>query len=105
GPAPVIGDRNYAWGITHFHHSGTGWINKFYNYFLFTPYVDGANLGAQSRLDAESARPGYYTGVLADYGTSFELTVGRYAACHRYRFNSGSGRLRLNLRQGGLKAL
>ncbi|MBR3823542.1 MAG: glycoside hydrolase family 92 protein [Kiritimatiellae bacterium] len=105
GPAPVIGDRNYAWGITHFHHSGTGWISKFYNYFLFTPYAEGANLGEHSRLDAETARPGYYAGVLTDYGTSFELTVGRYAACHRYRFNSGGGRLRLNLRQGGLKTL
>ena len=105
GPAPVKGDRNFAWGITHFHHSGTGWINRFYNYFLFTPYVDGANLDVHSRLDAESARPGYYAAALTDYGTSFELTVGRYSACHRYRFNSGGGRLRLNLRQGGLKAL
>ena len=104
GPAPIIGDRNYAWGVTHFHHSGTGWIKHFYNYFMFTPYVDGANLTEHSRLEEEAAKPGYYAAALPDYGSSFELTVGKFSACHRYRFRGKGGCLRVDLQQGGLKA-
>ena len=103
GPAPVFGTRNYAWGITHFHHTGTGWIHRFYNYFLFTPYSEGADITVRSRLDDEEAQPGRYTATLTDYGAAVELTVDRYAACHRYRFSKGRGRLRIDLRQGGLR--
>lgn len=103
GPAPVFGTRNYAWGITHFHHTGTGWIHRFYNYFLFTPYSEGAAITVRSRLDDEEAQPGRYAASLTDYGAAVELTVDRYAACHRYRFSKGCGRLRIDLRQGGLR--
>lgn len=103
GPAPVIGSGKRAWGITHFHHSGTGWINRFYNYFLFTPYSANADISVDSALDDERARPGFYEAKLTGYGTSFELTVDKYAACHRYAFPDGRGCLRVDLRQGGLR--
>jgi putative alpha-1,2-mannosidase len=105
GPAPVIGSHNCAWGVTHFHHSGTGWINRFYNYFLFTPHSDGADISKASRLDGEKACPGRYEAMMSDYGVSVDLTVDRYAACHRYVFRDGQGRLRVDLRQGGLRPL
>ena len=103
GPAPVFGTRNHAWGITHFHHTGTGWIHRFYNYFMFTPYSEGADISVRSRLDGEEAQPGRYAATLTDYGAAIELTVDRHAACHRYRFVKGRGRLRIDLRQGGLR--
>lgn len=94
------GQRSY--GFTHFHQSGTGWIGKFYNYFLFVPHSDGAALGKASRLVDEAASPGWYSATLADYGASFELAAAPFAACHRYRFGNGGGRLRIDTTKGGL---
>ena len=31
---PQVSDRDAAWGLTHFHHSGTGYVGQFYNYML-----------------------------------------------------------------------
>ena len=103
GPAPCIDARMYASGFTHFHHSGTGWIGNFYNYLLFTPYVAGKDITRRSRLDGEKARPGWYSAFLTDYGTSFELTATRFAACHRYRFPQGKGLLRINANVAGFR--
>lgn len=102
GPAPVAFNRSYALGVTHFHHSGTGWINSFYNYLLMTPYVKGVDLSKKSRLDDEVAHPGYLAGVLTDYGSSFELTARPFAACHRWKFPSGTGVLRIDATHIGL---
>ena len=103
GPAPEIYSRNYAYGISHFHHSGTGWISKFYNYFLFSPFVVGSNPGKASRLDEEVAKPGYYAARLTDYGASFEVVPCRFAACHRYRFDSTNAYLLVDATNIGLR--
>ena len=104
GPAPEIDARNHAYGFTHFQHSGVGWIGKFYNYLLFTPFVEGSNVGRASRLDDEVAHPGYYAARLSDYGASFELAPRPFAVCHRYRFQSDvGGRLLIDVRQCGLR--
>lgn len=102
GPAPIAFDRPYARGVTHFHHSGTGWINRFYNYLLMTPGRTGVDFSRKSRLDGEVAHPGYLAGVLTDYGASFELTARHFAACHRWRFPSGDGVIRIDATQVGL---
>ena len=34
GAPPVIYDKKGAFGVTHVHHSGVGYIGTFYNYFL-----------------------------------------------------------------------
>ena len=70
---------------------------------MFTPYSEGADISVRSRLDGEEAQPGRYAATLTDYGAAIELTVDRHAACHRYRFVKGRGRLRIDLRQGGLR--
>ena len=101
-PPIMYGDTLRAYGFTHFHHSGVGLMGRFYNYFLFTPFAEGADLSEPSRLGGESAHPGYYAAVLEDYGASFELTARPFAACHRYSFPSGRGCLRIDLSHCGL---
>lgn len=103
GPAPVALDRRYAWGFSHFHTSGVGYIGYFYNYFLVTPAVDGAPVDNRSRLDNEVAHPGYFSGTLTDYGVDFELTAGKFAAYHRCRFTAAdSGKITLDVQLLGL---
>ena len=104
GGAPrLVDERLRAYGFTHFHNSGVGYIGKFYNYFLFTPSAEGAETARASLVTDERADPGYYAATLADYGASFELAARPYAMCHRYRFPSGRGRVRIDLRQAGLR--
>ncbi len=103
GPAPVALERKYARGFSHFHTSGVGYIGYFYNYFLLTPAAEGKCTKERSRLDNESAHPGYYSGRLSDYGVDFELTAGKYAAFHRCRFTGAdSGKVTLDVELLGL---
>ena len=102
GPAPELYDRKAAFGFTHFHNSGTGWIGMFYNYFLFTPFLRGRDVTQVSDLADERAEPGYYAATLVDYGTSFEVTAAPQAACHRYRFSGNGGVVRIDTTAAGL---
>ena len=102
GPAPVAFDRKYAWGITHFHTSGVGFLGYFYNYFLVTAAIESADISKRSNLDNENAHPGYYSGTMSNYGVDFELTAGKYAAFHRYRFAAEQAKIRLDVKQLGL---
>ena len=103
GPAPERLKQMEGFGFTHFHQSGTGWCGRFYNLFLFSPHAPGADLGCASRLTRETARPGFYSAAMPDYGSEFSLTARRYAACHRYRFSGGRGALRINTRAAGFR--
>jgi len=102
GPTPELFDRPAAYGITHFHNSGTGWIGTFYNYFLLTPSLPGRDVMCASDLVNEQAEPGWYAAEFRDYGTRFELTATPFAACHRFRFPGGKGVLRLDTTAAGL---
>lgn len=101
-PPVMYGDTLRSYGFTHFNHSGAGLMGRFYNYFLFTPGSPDADFSSPSALVNESARPGYYSAELADYGASFELTARPYAACHRYSFPSGKGCLKVDISHCGL---
>ena len=78
GRAPEISNRQWAWGFTHFHGSGTGDTGRFYNYFRFEPSTPGVSTKCRSRLDDEVVEPGYYAAKLTDYRTAFELTAAPY---------------------------
>ena len=91
GPAPERLKKQMGFGFTHFHHSGTGYIGKFYNLFLFVPHMPGVDTSRASALTDEKAAPGWYVAALSDYGASFELTARPFAACHRYHFPNGRG--------------
>ena len=102
GPAPVAFDRKYAWGISHFHTSGVGYLGYFYNYFLVTAAIETADTSKRSCLDNENAHPGYYSGTMSCYGVDFELTAGKYAAFHRYSFADDKAMIRFDVKQLGL---
>ncbi|MBP5638200.1 MAG: glycoside hydrolase family 92 protein [Victivallales bacterium] len=103
GPAPQVFDRKAAWGISHFHMSGTGYVGQFYNYLLCTPNSPSASTQHISDLTGETASPGYYAATLADYGVDFELTATPFAAVHRYHFQEGRGHLAIDLNAIGLR--
>jgi len=90
-------------GFTHFHHNGTGWIGSFLNYCLFTPFATEDFPTAASSVRNEKAAPGFYAAELPDYGAAFELTSDRFAACHRYRFPKGRGRVRVDFTAAGYR--
>lgn len=103
GGAPRLVDKKVsAYGFTHFHNSGVGYISNFYNYFLFVPFAKDAKTDVRSEIENEVASPGYYAAKLKDYGASFELTARPYAACHRYAFPVGKGTVRIYARHAGL---
>lgn len=106
GPTPTIRDRKTATGITHFHHSGTGFVGSFYNYFRVVPFAGSLSALLDGRWDLwdEEARPGYYAGGLAGAGVRAELTVGTKTAWHRYTFADGSAnRIGIDLTTAGLE--
>ena len=103
GPAPERLKKMTGFGFTHFHHSGTGYIGKFYNLFLFTPHAPAADVSKASALTDETAVPGFYAATLADYGASFELTARPFAACHRYRFPDGKGIVEIDTTAAGYR--
>ncbi len=96
-------ERKMAWGVSHFHMSGTGFVGQFYNYLLCTPKSASADTFKMSSLANERATPGYYAATLADYGVDIELTTTQFAAVHRYRFHEGCGNLSIDLNAIGLR--
>ena len=90
-------------GFTHFHHNGTGFARRFYNYFLFSPGAVGSDFSRFSRVRNERASPGWYAADLVDRDCSFEVVARPNAACHRYRFPSGKGRIVIDTRHIGLR--
>ena len=78
-------DAMEAMGISHFHQSGTGYIDEFYNFFTVTPAAGKVGKrGAYLPLSHEEAVPGYYSCMLGD--VRCELTVSRMGAAERYTF-------------------
>ncbi|MBR7121085.1 MAG: glycoside hydrolase family 92 protein [Lentisphaeria bacterium] len=103
GVTPQVSDRKCAYGFSHFHTSGTGFLGEFYNYFLIQIATCNSNTAHLSELTDEVAHPGYYSGKLVDYGVDFELTANKYAAYHRCRLAGNSGKISVDTTQIGLK--
>ena len=104
GPGPEVFKRKYAWGVTHFHTSGTGYLKYFYNYFLESAYTENSDINTFSKLDNEFAQPGYYSGYLSDYKVKIELTCNTFAAFHKYTFDEDTtNNITLTVNQIGLK--
>lgn len=102
GITPQVSDRPAAFGFTHFHATGTGFLGEFYNYFLIQAFCKGSDYRHISELTDIFAEPGYFSGTLADYGVNFELTAGKFAALHRYQFAQKSGKVTIDTTQMGL---
>lgn len=98
-------------GFSHLHRSGMGvgdWGDV-----LFMPTTgavltrpgedDGPDRGYRSRFshESETARPGYYSVFLDDYGIRAELTAGPRSGFHRYTFpESDSSHVIIDLGHG-----
>jgi putative alpha-1,2-mannosidase len=104
GRPPQLFDELTAIGFTHFHQSGTGAIESYYNYFRVIP-LPGPDtpLDTRYRLVDEDASPGYYATSLQECGIRAEMTVSPCGAIHRYTFPSGaSPHIAIDFASGGL---
>jgi putative alpha-1,2-mannosidase len=83
-------------GVTHFHQSGIGNSENFYNYFKVSALAAENSEIRMVKILEENASPGYYSCINAD-SIKTELTVNANAAVHRYHgakkvyFDPGSG--------------
>jgi len=102
-PAKLF-DKLEATGFTHFHHSGTGAVGTYYNYFRVVPQLNTVNgLNRRYTLADEVASPGYYSATLKECGIRAELTVTPRRAIHRYSFPAcQSPSLAIDFSAGGL---
>ena len=89
-------------GFSHTHLSGTG-AGDLYD-ISFMPYSEPARvaeapLGLHSRFSHsdETARAGYYSVMLADYGIKVELTATEHCGVQRYTWQTDEGKVMLNL--------
>jgi predicted alpha-1,2-mannosidase len=94
-------DKMYAYGLSHFHQSGTGDIEKFYNYFITTPSISEKTTRFQRfPLQNEKAEPGYYSCNIGD--VLCETTVTYKASAERFTFPCSDGCIFLDLSLNGL---
>ncbi len=103
-PAKLYDDYQ-ASGFTHFHQSGTGAIQKYYNYVRVIPLIGPLDAIGQSwPIRDEDAHPGYYACTLdQSEPIRAELTVGPKSAVHRYTFpKSRRVNIALDLSMGGI---
>jgi putative alpha-1,2-mannosidase len=94
-----------ASGFAHFQHSGIGAVGEYYNHLRVCPATAGSDPSDAARFRAlrdERATPGRYDCRLADPEVEVSLTATARAACHRYRFAAGTGRIHVLASVGGL---
>ncbi len=100
GSVPKLYDQKKFIGLSHFHHSGTGAIGKYYCYALSVPYTAAAPDFTPRPITRENAAPGYYSCETEEVFS--ECTVSESIVCHRYRFNEPEGRLFIDFANNGL---
>ncbi len=101
-PKP-LSKGHVARGVTHFHHSGAGMIDHYYNYARVSMVERGTFKEIEQPLVDEQARPGYYAAHFGAVGPRVELTVTRRAALHRYTFHQApNSSLRVDFASAGL---
>jgi len=89
-------------GFSHTHLSGTGWMDLGDVLLLpFTGDVLQKQYISKFSHQEETARPGYYSVQLKDYGVKVELTASQRCAFHRYTFAAtNEGHLLIDLQAG-----
>ncbi len=105
-PIRALYDAKKIAGLSHLHHSGTGFIGYFYNYVLTT--VECGTLRPPTLYDLcdEVARPGYYATTAGKDGVRYEGTTSSTAIYHRYTLPEGKDdwRVRVDFSNDGLYA-
>jgi putative alpha-1,2-mannosidase len=105
GKISKLYDGNKCRGFSHLHLSGIGFIGKFYNYAVTSPFygeLSGAFLPRD--MKNEHAKLGLYgtTVICAEGEVECNVTVTEYNALHRYRFGRDGGRIAVDFSNDGL---
>ncbi len=88
-------------GLSHFHQSGTGAIDYYYNYCIISAFFGTPAEFKGVEIEDEYAMPGYYAVKTAN-GIYSETTVSMKSAYHRFRFGQDDGRLAVDFTNDGL---
>lgn len=105
GKVGKLFDSNKCKGFSHLHLTGIGFIGKFYNYAVASPfYGDIGKAFLPRNMKDEHAKPGLYgTTVLCDEGDiECNVTVTEYNTLHTYRFSAEGGRIAVDFSNDGL---
>ena len=88
-------------GLSHFHQSGTGSIDYYYNFAVTTPFFGNSRDLRDYDILSEDARPGYYT-IVSEGGIRSETTVSAKKVYHRFCFGREGGRIAIDFTNSGL---
>ncbi|MBQ2916428.1 MAG: glycoside hydrolase family 92 protein [Clostridia bacterium] len=100
GPIDYLHDELKFFGLAHFHQSGTGAINIYYNYALTSPAYGTTPCYDERPVLGEVAEPGYYSVKTEDI--LCEATVSEKAVLHRYTFEKPECNISIDFGHDGL---
>lgn len=100
GPIDYLHDELKFFGLAHFHQSGTGAINIYYNYALTSPSYGEKPYFEERPVLGEKAEPGYYSVKTEDI--LCEATVSKKAVMHRYTFEKPNSNISIDFGHDGL---
>ncbi len=89
------------YGLSHFHQSGTGAIDYYYNYAVTLPYLGDSPEADGYDITAESGKPGYYS-VTSGEGVVCETAVSEKSVYHRFTFPREGGKISVDFTNDGL---
>lgn len=98
---PKLKNGARYFGLSHFHQSGTGAIDYYYNYAVTAAFFGDALPKEGLAVKEENGCPGYYS-VTAENGVQSETTVSETAALHRFTFPKDGGRISVDFTNNGL---
>ena len=93
-PPRIMDPENMsAAGFSHFHHSGTGGVGYYLNYFILTPVAGNFTPERYDRfpLKNEKGSPGFYSCTLGEIPV--DITVSRMSCCYRINFPDCGGKI------------
>ncbi|GHV87313.1 alpha-1 2-mannosidase [Spirochaetia bacterium] len=84
-------EKPTAAGFSHFHHSGTGAVGFYYNYFILTPVTgtEAPDRFARFPLEKEKGSPGFYGCTLGNIPV--KIAAGAMSCAYRISFPGGGG--------------
>jgi putative alpha-1,2-mannosidase len=91
-----------AAGFSHFHHSGTGAVGYYYNYFILTPAAGDSPPDRFTRfsLENEKGSPGFYSCTFG--GIPVSIAAGRMSCSYQITFPAGGGTIIIDPELNGL---
>ncbi|MCQ2462756.1 MAG: glycoside hydrolase family 92 protein [Clostridia bacterium] len=98
---PKLKNGVRCFGLSHFHQSGTGAIDYYYNYAVTKAFFSETDNEEGCAVKAECGQPGYYSVTTQD-NIKYETTVSENAALHRFTFPRKGGKIAVDFTNNGL---